>query len=563
LARQTTSTAGLPVAGGPGRAVAVRPRALIATAFTRPLERESAAALGLVALALLLGGLVRAVLVYDGDPFPLNDGGMFYAMVEDIKAANYVLPEMTSYNGGDIPFAYPPLPFYAAAALSDAGGWSTLSLLQALPLLFSILTIPAFFFLARAMLPSPSMAGLATLIFSAIPRGFNWELAGGGLTRSPGLFFAVLALWQGYLLFQKGEKRYVLTAGVLSALTVLCHMEMGWFVAFSLGFFWLRAGFREHLPRAAALAGLVLGLTSVWWIETIVRTGHEPLLAALQTGSHSPLAVVWLLSLNFTEEPMFPVALALGLLGALNRIQNRDSFLPLWILLIFILDPRKGPTFATIPLAVLAAYGLHEVVRPMLTRRSGTDGGSAARVPRWGYVLIGFLLVVYAPIAANASSSLATSPLRKIAPEDREAMAWVKANTDADSSFIVVPSSPRWWLDATAEWFPALAGRTSLNTVQGTEWLAGGVYGQLESGYSDLVECTAGPAGCLDVWADSNGSSFAYVYVTKGEPGLRVDRSPQPLRNDCCEGLRASLSESHDYELVFENTAAAIYRRQP
>jgi hypothetical protein len=515
-----------------------------------------------VALALLLGGLVRTVLVYDGDPFPLNDGGMFYAMIEDLKAANYVLPEMTSYNGGDIPFAYPPLPFYTAAALSDFGGWSTLSLLQSLPLLFSILTIPAFFFLARAILPTPTMAGLATLIFSTIPRGFNWELAGGGLTRSPGLFFAVLALWQGYLLFQKGEKRHVLTTGVLSALAVLCHMEMGWFVAFSLGFFWLRAGFREHFLRAAALAGVVLGLTSVWWLETIVRVGHEPLLAAMQTGSHSPLAILWLLGLNFTEEPMFPVALALGLLGALNRIQNRDSFLPLWILLIFILDPRKGPTFATIPLAVLTAYGLHEVVWPMLRRSTGIEGAGAAGVPRWGYALVGFLLVVYAPIAANASSSLSDSPLRKIAPEDREAMAWVETNTEADATFIVVPSSPSWWLDATAEWFPTLAGRTSLNTVQGTEWLAGGVYGQLETEYSSLVECTPGPAMCLEDWAESSGTSFSYVYVTKGEPGLRAGSDLRPRRFDCCDGLLASLSESADYELVFENAGVAVYRHR-
>src|SRR6266498_4195512 len=126
-------------------------------------QSEHLQSLGLLALALMLGVLVRVTPLGAGEHFPLNDGGMFYAMVEDIKSSNYRLPEHTSYNGGNIPFAYPSLPFYMGAAVSDVTDWSTLDVLITLPLLFSLLTIVAFYALARAMLQTERMACLAVL----------------------------------------------------------------------------------------------------------------------------------------------------------------------------------------------------------------------------------------------------------------------------------------------------------------------------------------------------------------------------------------------------------------
>src|SRR5688572_16295208 len=52
----------------------------------------------------------------EGLAAPLNDGGLFQAMARDISDAHFGLPAYTSYNGGDIPFAYPPLALYLAAA---------------------------------------------------------------------------------------------------------------------------------------------------------------------------------------------------------------------------------------------------------------------------------------------------------------------------------------------------------------------------------------------------------------------------------------------------------------
>ncbi|MDP1780012.1 MAG: hypothetical protein Q8K73_07045, partial [Anaerolineales bacterium] len=67
--------------------------------------------------ALLLGAIIRFYPAVSNG-FPLNDGGMFYTMIRDLKANHYILPQLTTYNFADIPFAYPPLGFYIAALLS-------------------------------------------------------------------------------------------------------------------------------------------------------------------------------------------------------------------------------------------------------------------------------------------------------------------------------------------------------------------------------------------------------------------------------------------------------------
>src|SRR5439155_11333388 len=99
-----------------------------------------------------LGLFVRLVLVAAGKGFPLNDGGMFYAMVQDLQRAGYHLPAFTSYNGGNIPYAYPPLGFYLAGALNDVAHISLIDILRFLPAIASTLTIPAFYLLARPVL---------------------------------------------------------------------------------------------------------------------------------------------------------------------------------------------------------------------------------------------------------------------------------------------------------------------------------------------------------------------------------------------------------------------------
>src|SRR5512138_1749943 len=103
--------------------------------------------------AVLFGALVRfAPTALAG--WPINDGGMFLVLMEELKASQFALPAFTAYNGVGIPFAYPPLALYLGAALSSLG-IPTVELLRWLPALASTLSILAFYWLASEMLDSP------------------------------------------------------------------------------------------------------------------------------------------------------------------------------------------------------------------------------------------------------------------------------------------------------------------------------------------------------------------------------------------------------------------------
>ena len=167
-------------------------------------------------LAIALGVVVRAYPVLRTD-FPLNDGGMFFAMVRDLQHANFALPASTTYNGTDIPFAYSPLAFYIAGVVDKVTPFGLTFWFRFLPLTFSCLTLIAIYSLATTVLRSRAAVLGAVIAFALIPRSYIWLDMGGGLTRSLGMVFAVFALREVYLLYNEGERRHLLPAILLSA----------------------------------------------------------------------------------------------------------------------------------------------------------------------------------------------------------------------------------------------------------------------------------------------------------------------------------------------------------
>src|SRR5512145_855480 len=74
--------------------------------------------------------------------FPMNDGGMFYTMIQDLRQNNYALPAYTTYNNLNIPYTYPPVAFYLAGYLADLFRVSDLTILLWFPAVINILTLP-------------------------------------------------------------------------------------------------------------------------------------------------------------------------------------------------------------------------------------------------------------------------------------------------------------------------------------------------------------------------------------------------------------------------------------
>ena len=126
--------------------------------------------------------------------FAINDGGMFSAMVDDLRANHWLIPAFTSYNHSNIPFAYPPLGFYFGAIAIGLFKISSVEAVRWIPAFFASLSIPAFYFLSIRLFKDKYHASLATLFFALMPRAFFWMIMGGGLTRAPGQFFMLLAL---------------------------------------------------------------------------------------------------------------------------------------------------------------------------------------------------------------------------------------------------------------------------------------------------------------------------------------------------------------------------------
>ena len=136
-------------------------------------------------VALLCGASVR-LLPFVGTDFPLNDGGLFATMIQDLVNNGLLLPAYTTYNGLDIPFAYPPLAFYVAGLAHQIGGFEILDILRGLPFLISLATVVAVYWLGQGVLGSRTGGVLAAIAFALLPGSYQWMITGGGVTRASG-----------------------------------------------------------------------------------------------------------------------------------------------------------------------------------------------------------------------------------------------------------------------------------------------------------------------------------------------------------------------------------------
>ncbi len=237
-----------------------------------------------IAAALVLGFLVRAIHVLSSD-FPLNDGGMFYSMVSDLQNARYRLPFETSYNSLNIPFSYPPFGFYVVAVFNRITGLSFLEIFRLVPLVTTSLTLVAFFLLSRSLLSSKAAVVASVFAFALIPQSFIWLLMGGGVTRSWGFLFAILALHQVHTLYTRRTRLPALLSILFCGLTVLSHLETAWFLTFSIALFFLAYGrHRFGMLSSVIVAVGTIAFTAPWWATVLSFHGVQPFLAAAQTG---------------------------------------------------------------------------------------------------------------------------------------------------------------------------------------------------------------------------------------------------------------------------------------
>jgi len=504
-------------------------------------------------IAVLMGGYIRLSQVIRS-PFPLNDGGLFYRMTVELMKNGFRLPEITSYNHLNLPFSYPPLSLYMAGFLVKLTGWNLIDILRILPAFFTLLSIPALYFLAKDFCQNEFQAILATFIFTLIPASFNYLIMGGGITRAPAFFLALLALHSTYQLYTRRQVRYIFLTAILSALTILTHPETALHTAISAVVFFLFLGrSKAGIMKSLAVAGLTILFTSPWWGIVIARYGLNPLLAASQTGMWGISSTLQLLLFNFTNEYGLQTIGTLGLIGFLWHLAGKKFLIPVWLVVVFLSSPRSAAVYLTPCIAILAGYTLDQILR--LFNRGGkkTENGN---LPLTGPASItAFVVLLGLWFYSALVSAVLIANTMTLTGADKTAFDWVVANTPAESHFLILTGNFPF-IDPTSEWFPALTDRESIATVQGHEWDEKRNFTDVLLTASELQYCADQIPECLDNWLTGNKVNVDYIYIRKliSQNG----EEPEPLSST----LPTLLVASGKYKLVYKTEEIAILQAE-
>lgn len=510
----------------------------------------------LVGLALLFGGYVRISVVL-GASAPLNDGGLFYTMTNDLIANQFKIPLTTTYNHLNIPFAYPPLQFYIVGLMTTFLHWNLLDIFRLLPAVFSTFSILAFFYLAKDLLKNDTHAGMATLIFSLIPAAFDWPIMGGGITRSPAFFFALLTLLCVYRLYTKQEKRYIPLTALFAALTVLSHPETALHTAASTLVFFLFFGRNKRgVIRSVIVAGLVLLFTSPWWVTVLSNHGLAPFLAAGGTGWHNLTAVLKLLFANqFSELNLTPITI-LAVIGLIIMLAEKNYFFPVWFITIFISEPRSAPLFMSPVIAIFAAYALIELLNYLNSLQKKQQSKSDLEIilsGKWSKILFAFLFAQW--IFSSFATMINLSDAYFLSDSESNAYQWVKENTPTDSQFVIL-SGLAPLTDPISEWFPALSDRVSVGTAQGHEWLSTENFDDVLEESAALQECYTQSAACFNDWLVTNNESADYILIDNHilEQSTAQETAVYP------SALIELLRQDPGYAVVYDADGIVIFR---
>jgi len=345
--------------------------------------------------------------------------------------------------------------------------------------------------------------------------------------------------------------------GVLIGLVALSHLEMAWFTAFSL---LLLVAFRGRtapvVARVAAALGLGVLLAGTWWIPFLAEHGISPFLQAAMSGQHTSTSTAAILT-NFTGEPFQGVFLVLGVLAAIRNLRRGDLLLPTWLVSIVVLDPRAAGTDASIPIGMLVAIAVTQIVLPSPTTPAGvrqstrvqpSDHHHESDTQQRGLALAVAVVACYGVYVCVLAPFLPGSSLRvSLRPGETEAANWINANLPGGNSFLIISGRSAWEADPLSEWFPALTDQLSLATPQGKEWV-GGLREAGERHWA-LQQCAERGWECLEEWLAGGEVRFNYLLVARYPAGSAIQTV----------ALQEGIGRSDEFAVVYSNADTVIY----
>jgi hypothetical protein len=501
----------------------------------------------LLFMALLFGAVVRFVPAASNG-FPLNDGGLFYTMIRDLKVNHFILPQFTTYNFVDIPFAYPPLGFYVSAIFSTLLPVSDLQVLLWLPALVNTLAIFFFYKFAEQILPSRTSAGLATLAYALSSRAFLWQVMGGGITRAFGMLFLILMLWQAVQLFREySHKRLALTI-LFGAFTVMSHPQTALHAVLGGLMIFLFYGRSKEGMISALLVGVgVLLLSAPWWGTVLLRYGFEPLLSAGQTSQRTLGFYLIVLNLHSPTNYLALPFLIFFYIGLVLSFKRRDFFFITWIVLAYLIDTRGGDGVALLAESMLAGAGLIQL--SAWISRSDSNQLEAVMAKPVSQILVFGSAFYFILMAGISDFQLVNTSLK---PADLQMIEWVNSNVEDGQTFLLSTGREFSMSDPMQEWFPALTKQHSATTLQGLEWTAGELFFPWYEQLVAFQHCA--DLDCVTSWSAGNGVDYDYLIVTI---------PPKEDKSEFGNSLRSLASSAHasdSHALVYESGSALVFK---
>jgi hypothetical protein len=497
-------------------------------------------------LVIALGIAVRVNFV-TGSVYPLNDGGFFYRMTEELVNNNFLLPKYTLYNHSEIPFAYPPLAFYLVGITHRISGISLLSLFKYFPLIISCLTIPVYYLLTERFFESKIYRLLAVYLFATLPRSFEWFVMGGGVTRSLGFFFAILSIYFVWEVFQENRISVkIIWVTTFSALTILSHPVTSLFLLFSVIVIFIYH-YPVKIKLVLGLAVLIIIATSPWWVTILKYHGISPFLEASNTGHMNWFEIKNLITQKYGyENPYFlSIVSVLAIFGLFSERKKISINLGILCVLGYVVIPRGGVDLLTLYLPLLATIGFQLVTEPW-NKESFAGGGNKfpSEIESINTRTLLVFIFVYVLLGAYTYKFVYNKAELRLNESNFLAMEYLRDNTRETDTVLLIPQSAEnryWWNDFISEWLPALSERESITTVQGYEWKPNEFEERILL-YTSLRNCNA-EYDCIKMWQRDYKMNPDYIYLDD----LTI------LKN-----LSEDILDSMSYSITFENENVMI-----
>ncbi|MBK8419301.1 hypothetical protein [Candidatus Villigracilis saccharophilus] len=153
----------------------------------------------------------------------------------------------------------------------------------------------------------------------------------------------LLSLYWVYRLFRDGGKRELVLSILFCSLTILSHPEVAIHTAAGCILLWLiyaRSLRTAHLSFVVLSACLLF--TAPWLAGVLSHHGLAPFLSALNTGSYG--SSIWraFISALFASQSVIPILLISRLLGIVWGVWKRKTFLVVWAILPYLIEPRSA-----------------------------------------------------------------------------------------------------------------------------------------------------------------------------------------------------------------------------